>query len=95
MFKSIVKGVYDVIAPIIEMIVAQAVKLIFEEFYKINPEDAELTAVSLYPVIDTKLEPLAEKTETKLDDAGVVGMMRGMEEFADSKGIDLPNLDDD
>jgi hypothetical protein len=95
MLNKMFKGVLDVIAPVVELIVTQAVKLAFEEFYKNNPDDAELTVVSLYPVIDTKLEPLAEKTDTKLDDAGVRGLKQGIEAFAGGHGIELPNLDND
>jgi hypothetical protein len=93
--SKVKKGLLDLIAPIIELAVRQAVLLLLNEFAKRNPEDARLTAFELYPIADTKLEPIAEKTATKLDDAGVHGMMRGMEDYAKNNNFTLPNLDDD
>ena len=93
--KWVLKGLSDVIAPIIEMVVTQSVNLLMQEFWDRNPDDAKLTAITLYPVVDTKLENLVEKTETKLDDAGVIGIKKGLEQFAGGHGIELPNLDDD
>ena len=85
----------DVVAPIIELVVSQAVKLVLDEFNKNSPQDARLTVVSLYPLVDVKLEPIVEKTDTEVDDALVHGIMAGIEMFANSNKIDLPNLDED
>lgn len=93
--KTLSRGVLEIIAPLIKMIVAEVIKSLLVEFNKVNPQDTLLVCTSLYPIIDTKLEPLVEKTDTELDDAAVKGMMKGMEEFAEEVGIVLPNLDDD
>jgi len=93
--SPIAEAIDDVIAPLIKIIVEQASYMLLIEFKEKSEEDAHLTAVELYPVLDVKLEKLAAKTETPIDDAIVEGLMDGIETFASEEGLDLPNLDDD
>jgi hypothetical protein len=58
-----------------------------------DPETHKLLLVSGYPVVDTKIENLAMRTKTELDDLGVEMVKESLEVSAANAGIELPNLD--
>lgn len=85
----------DIISPLVKIIVEQATYLLLKEMAGNNLQDAKLTAIELYPVIDVKLEKLVKKTDTAIDDAVVEGVMKGIETFAKEVDLQLPNIDED
>jgi hypothetical protein len=66
-----------------------------EHFYEKNPKACALLVTSFYPFVDTVVEDLAAKTNTKYDDDAVATIKKEIEDFAASKNIALSNLDAD
>ena len=87
--------ILDSLAPIIEMVVREAFKLVLSKFLEKEPVHGKVLLVSLYPVIDVELEPIFDDTVNKSDDAIVDGIKFAMESVAADNAVDLPNLDDD
>ena len=93
--ESIQAKIDDIIAPLVKIVVTQVTYMLMKELGDKKPEDAELVAFELYPIIDVKLEELVGKSDTPIDDAVVEGIMEGLEQIADESEWELPNLDDD
>lgn len=65
------------------------------KFNQTHPVMCKQLVASLYIFVDTSLEDLADKTDTKYDDNGVDEVKKELEEFAAANGFELTNLDAD
>lgn len=94
-FERVGASIIEIFAPIIKLAVKQGVGIALVKFKEKSEEAAKLAVVELYPLVDTLLEDLVAKTETKVDDATVDGIMEALEEYAALNGFELQNLDED
>ena len=85
----------DSLAPVIGKVLAEVIKILFNKLIQSQPAHGKVALVSLYPVVDVELEPLAGSTATKLDDALIKGVMAGLEAAAKDNHVPLTNLDND
>jgi len=92
---SVQTKIDDIIAPLVKIVVTQVTYMLMKELHDKKPEDAELVAYELYPIIDVKLETLVGKSDTPIDNAVVEGVMEGLEQIAKEVSWKLPNLDED
>ena len=58
-------------------------------------DQAKADIASIYPQIDTRVEALAAKTDTKVDDNAVKAVKEACEELAAANGFTLSNVDAD
>jgi len=99
-FKEIGVGLLGFLEPIVKPFVKSAVDrtvygLLQTAEQKLGEERGKEIAAVFYPVIDVEIEKVAELSETELDDAAVDGAKEACERYAELKGMQLPNLDDD
>lgn len=66
-----------------------------EDYYAKKPKACAALVSSAYVWVDTVVEDLAQKTETKYDDDAVAEVKKELEAFAADKGFELTNLDND
>jgi len=64
-----------------------------EKFYITHPQTCISMVSSLYIWVDTAVEDLAAKSNTKIDDNAVDEAKEELEEFANRHGFQLTNLD--
>lgn len=57
--------------------------------------NAKADIASLYPQLDTRIETLAEKTPTPVDNSAVKVLKEACEELAAANGFTLSNVDGD
>jgi hypothetical protein len=93
---SLLKGIGNTLAPLIELVIREFMeKFLLPALKKADERAFRTVLVALYGPIDVYVEELVEKTETKVDDALVSGMMTAIENVAAENGVELPNLDED
>lgn len=94
--NRILGAVGDLLEPVIEKVVKELFKTyLLQKLYDKDSQAYEVALTSFYGPTDVYLEGMVEKTDTKIDDAIVHGIMRACEESAVENSVELPNLDED
>ena len=74
----------------ITIVGTQKLTELFDQLHK-NDTDAHKTVVlALYPILKGQLEPLTDKSKTKIDDAITDAFVNAVEATAEKFGIELP-----
>jgi hypothetical protein len=66
---------------------------VFDAYAIKHPEAHKTLMVSLYPIIDVRLENLTTESKTKFDNPFSTALKLAIETSAAANGIELPNLD--